>query len=148
MIRFEIKKFEEFTIHELYAVMNLRSEVFVVEQNSIYLDLDYKDQKAIHVLGYVGEKLVAHSRLFQPGDYFELASIGRVVVAKDYRKFGYGHQLIGYSIGAVKEYFKETKIHISAQLYLKKFYESHGFVAKGEQYLEDNIPHIGMDKLS
>ena len=148
MIHFEIKKFEEFTIHELYAVLNLRSDVFVVEQNSVYLDLDYKDQKALHILGYVGEKLVAHSRVFQPGDYFELASIGRVVVAKDYRKYGYGHQLITCSITAIKEYFNETNIHISAQLYLKKFYETHGFVAKGEEYLEDSIPHIGMDKLS
>lgn len=145
MITFKIKKFDEFSIHELYAVLNLRATVFVVEQNSAYLDLDYYDQKALHILGYVDEKLVAYTRIFKSNVKCTLASIGRVVVARDFRKFGCGHDLVQFSIKSVEKEFQEKNIHISAQLYLKKFYESHGFVAIGEEYLEDGIPHIAME---
>ncbi|WP_152286460.1 GNAT family N-acetyltransferase [Flavicella marina] len=145
MLRFEIKKFEDFSIQELYSVLNLRSQVFVVEQQSIYLDLDFKDQRALHVLGYSSDKLVAYARIFKSKDCYDLASIGRVVVAKEFRSYGYGHQLIDFSIAGIDEHFNEQNIHISAQLYLQQFYESHGFVAVGEEYLEDQIPHIAME---
>ena len=127
-------------------MLKLRSEVFVVEQNCVYQDIDGKDEKALHVLGTFDGNVVAYSRLFAPGYYFDNASIGRVVVANAYRDKKWGHDLLIASIAGIKSEFNTTVITISAQLYLKKFYESHGFVKKGEEYLEDGIPHIRMDK--
>jgi ElaA protein len=147
MIQFKIKPFKELSITELYKTLQLRSEVFVVEQNCVYQDIDSKDEKAIHVLGYLDGVLVAYSRLFKPNDYFEQSSIGRVIVKEKYRDKKFGHDLMQVSIDAIKELFNETDITISAQLYLQKFYESHGFVAIGESYLEDDIPHIEMRKV-
>ena len=144
MIQFKIKPFLELSTNDLYAILQLRSEVFVVEQNCVYQDIDGKDQKAIHVLGYSEGILVAYSRLFKPKDYFEYASIGRVIVKASHRDKKFGHELMQVSIDAIITLFQETKITISAQLYLQKFYESHGFVVVGESYLEDDIPHIEM----
>jgi len=144
MLIFKTKLFTDFSVDELYEVLQLRSEVFVVEQDCVYQDIDYKDQKALHVLAYKNEKLVAYTRVFKPGDYFPEASIGRVVVAKDERKYGYGHDLMKESIKAVAMAFDTNTIHISAQTYLEKFYNSHGFIQEGEGYLEDGIPHIKM----
>ena len=147
MIQFKIKPFTELSTNELYEMLQLRSEVFVVEQNCVYQDIDGKDQKAIHVLGYSDDILVAYSRLFKPKDYFEYASIGRVIVKESYRDQKLGHELMRVSIDAITTLFQETKITISAQLYLQKFYESHGFVVVGESYLEDDIPHIEMKRV-
>ena len=145
-MEFIIKYFNELTIHELYGILQLRSEVFVVEQDCVYQDLDFKDQKSLHVFGYKNDKIVAYTRIFKPGDYFDNASIGRVIIAKSERKFGFGHDLIKASIDVVKTEFKVDKITISAQLYLKKFYQMHHFFQVGEGYLEDGIPHIRMIK--
>lgn len=147
MIQFIIKPFHELTTDELYAMLQLRSEVFVVEQNCVYQDIDGKDQKAIHVLGYSDGILVAYSRLFKPKDYFEFSSIGRVIVKESHRDKKIGHELMRVSIDAITALFKETNITISAQLYLKNFYESHDFVVVGESYLEDDIPHIEMKRV-
>jgi ElaA protein len=136
--------FEEFTINELYHVLQLRSEVFVVEQDCVYQDIDFKDQKALHILGYKNDKLVAYTRIFKAGDYLKEASIGRVLVKKDERKYGYGHDLMKESIVTILKEFKTSIIHISAQTYLEKFYNTHGFQQTGEGYLEDGIPHIKM----
>ncbi|MCH3881340.1 MULTISPECIES: GNAT family N-acetyltransferase [Tenacibaculum] len=144
-MKFTVKSFSELTINELYAILQLRSEVFVVEQECVYQDIDYKDQKSLHILGFKNDKIVAYTRIFKPGDYFKNASIGRVVVAAEERKYGYGHNLMKASIDAVNYHFKVEEITISAQLYLKKFYETHGFKQIGEEYLEDGIPHIRMD---
>jgi len=146
MLQVFTKSFSELTTKELYAILQLRSEVFVVEQNCVYQDIDDKDQKALHVIGIKKNKIIAYARIFKPGDYFEKASIGRVVVAKNERSYKYGHVLMKDAINAVKEHFNETIIKISAQLYLKKFYETHNFKKVGEEYLEDGIPHIGMLK--
>ncbi|GAA4279561.1 GNAT family N-acetyltransferase [Aquimarina mytili] len=143
-VRFEIKRFDELSTIELYKILRLRAEVFVVEQDCVYQDIDDKDQKAIHVIGYKKDEIIAYTRLFDDGDYFENASIGRVVVSEKERKYGYGHDLIEKSIEAIKEVYERHTIKISAQTYLKKFYESHGFTQVGEEYLEDGIPHIGM----
>ena len=143
---FIIKSFKELTIDELYAILQLRSEVFVVEQDCVYQDVDFKDQKALHILGIKNDKIVAYTRIFKPGDYFENSSIGRVVVAESERKFGHGHHLMEASIKAIKDHFKVDTITISAQKYLTKFYESHQFKQVGEEYLEDGIPHIRMDR--
>lgn len=145
-IVWQIKAFEALTVMELYAILRLRSEVFVVEQNCVYPDLDGKDAQALHLFGTYKNEIVAYSRLFEPGIYFENASIGRVVVAEPYRKNQWGRDLMLQSIAAIQNHFGESQITISAQLYLKKFYESLGFVAFGKMYLEDDIPHIKMIK--
>ncbi len=147
MLQFKIKRFNELSTIELYEILQLRSEVFVVEQNCVYQDIDGKDEKAIHVLGYYEGVLAAYSRLFKPNEYFADSSIGRVIVRPSHRDKKLGHDLMKASIDAVKELFHETNITISAQLYLQKFYESHGFVTVGESYLEDDIPHIEMRKI-
>jgi ElaA protein len=145
-MNFIIKKFLELNTTELYEILQLRSEVFVVEQDCVYQDIDFKDQKALHVFGYKNNKIVAYTRIFKSGDYFDKASIGRVLVVASERKYGFGHDLMKASIIAINTHFKVTKITISAQKYLKKFYESHQFTQVGEAYLEDGIPHIRMDK--
>lgn len=142
----QVKSFPELNITELYSILQLRSEVFVVEQDCVYQDIDFKDQKALHVLGYKNDVLIAYTRIFKPGDYFKNSSIGRVVVKDSERKFNFGHQIMKASIAVIKNNFKEDKITISAQKYLKKFYESHGFYQVDDEYLEDGIPHIRMDK--
>jgi ElaA protein len=141
-----IKKFESLTLEELYGILQLRSEVFVVEQDCVYQDLDGKDQKALHVIGKKEEVVIAYTRIFKSGDYFKQASIGRVVVKKSERNSSYGHEIMNASIKTVQEQLNETTIKISAQTYLKKFYNSLGFKAIGKEYLEDGIPHIGMLK--
>lgn len=146
MLQIQVKTFAELTKEELYQILQLRSEVFVVEQDCVYQDIDYKDQKAIHVLGFKNNKIIAYTRVFKPGDYFNEASIGRVVVAEKERKFKYGYSIMEASIEAISTYFNETTIKISAQTYLKKFYNSLGFIQTGYDYLEDGIPHIAMLK--
>lgn len=143
-MKFFVKKFNELTIDQLYAILQLRSEVFVVEQTCVYQDMDFKDQKALHVIGMKNNVIVAYTRIFAPGIYFKEASIGRVVVKETERKFGYGYDLMKVSIEAIDAFFKVTKITISAQEYLAKFYTSLGFKQVGEGYLEDGIPHIEM----
>lgn len=146
MLDIKVIGFKEFDIEELYNVLQLRSDIFVVEQDCVYLDLDGKDGKAIHVIGFKDNTVVAYTRIFKPGDYFEQASIGRVAVHKDFRKFGYGKVIMEASIKAVEERFSEYEIKISAQKYLTKFYTDLGFNATGKEYLEDGIPHLEMIK--
>lgn len=145
-VKWKIKRFEALSLTELYQLLELRAEVFVVEQNCVYQDIDGKDQKALHVMGEYDGKVVAYARLFKPGDYFDLASIGRVVTKPAYRHLKMGHDLLRHSINGIEKEFGENQIRISAQLYLKKFYESHGFVQTSEVYLEDGIDHIGMKR--
>lgn len=145
-IEWKIKPFEALTVHELYDVLKLRSEIFVVEQNCVYLDIDGKDKKALHLLGVYDDKIVAYARLFDAGISFDNASIGRVVVDANYRDKKWGHDLMREAIQGIKENFGKDEITIGAQLYLKKFYESHGFVPISEMYLEDDIPHIDMTR--
>lgn len=145
-MNFIVKTFSELTTDELYAVLQLRSEVFVVEQNCVYQDLDFKDQKSLHVIGFKDDKIIAYTRIFKPGDYFKEASIGRVVVKDSERKYGHGYDLMKASIQAIKEHFNTLKITISAQVYLTKFYNFFGFKKVSDEYLEDGIPHIKMLK--
>ena len=141
-----VKTFDELTNYELYELLQLRSEVFVVEQDCVYQDLDGKDSKALHIIGKKGENIVAYTRCFKPGIYFEDASIGRVVVDEKHRKFKLGHEIMKASIKAIRDHYKTEKIKLSAQTYLAHFYKSHGFHEVGEGYLEDGIPHIAMIK--
>lgn len=146
MLDIKTKTFKELTTRELYDLLQLRSEVFVVEQACAYQDVDGKDQKALHVLGYKKEKLVAYTRIFKPGYYFKNASIGRVVVKEGERQYKYGYDIMKASIKAIKNHYNETEIKISAQTYLKRFYNNLDFFEIGEEYLEDGIPHIAMIK--
>jgi ElaA protein len=146
MLTIKTKTFKQLTTDEVYAILQLRSEVFVVEQDCVYQDIDYKDQKALHVLGFKDKNLVAYTRIFKPGDYLDSASIGRVIVKENERKYRYGYTIMEASIKAIKDYYNESKIKISAQVYLKKFYNNLGFEETGEEYLEDGIPHMGMVK--
>ena len=130
-----IKDWSELSKDEIEKIFSLRSEVFIVEQDCVYQDIDGKDQLAKHVLGFEKKELIAYSRIFKPGDYFKEASFGRAVVKKSYRGKGIGDELVKISI----EQFEEKKIKISAQSYLKSFYSSHGFIAEGEEYLEDIV---------
>ncbi len=143
-MRFKIKKFKELSLLELYAIMQLRQEIFVVEQNCPYVDADGKDAQCLHMMGYVKKQLVAYARIVPPGVSYKTPSIGRVVVHKDHRGKKYAYALMDVCvIDALKRYKTDT-ITISAQLYLKKFYTQAGFNAVGEVYPEDNIPHIKM----
>jgi ElaA protein len=144
-MRFRIKKFKKLSLAELYAVMQLRQEIFVVEQHCPYLDADGKDQASVHVLGYEKQKLVAYARLVPQGvSYKKAPSIGRVVVHKDFRGKKYAYALMDVCIRETLRRFKSDRITISAQLYLKDFYTRTGFNAVGEVYPEDDIPHIKM----
>ena len=143
-MEFFVKKFNELNIDQLYAILQLRSEVFVVEQTCVYQDMDFKDQKALHVIGMKNNVIVAYTRIFAPGIYFKEASIGRVVVKENERKFGYGYDVMKVSIEAIHTFYKVTKITISAQEYLAQFYMNLGFKQVGDGYLEDGIPHIEM----
>lgn len=145
-LEWKIKPFEALTVDELYDILQLRSAVFVVEQNCVYLDLDGKDKLALHLFGEFEGKIVAHARLFRAGISFDNASIGRVTVAAEYRDRKWGQDLMQKAIAGILLHFGESKITIGAQLYLKKFYENQGFVQTSEMYLEDDIPHIEMQK--
>ena len=139
------KKFDDLTPHELYAILQLRNIVFAVEQNCVYPDMDDKDQASYHLMGWENNKLVAYTRLVPPGvSYPDLASIGRVVTAQDVRRKGSGRELMNVSIDKVHELFGIMPVKIGAQLYLKKFYESLGFIQTSDIYDEDGIDHIEM----
>ena len=144
MIEIKVKTFQEITTQELYNILQLRSEVFVVEQDCVYQDIDGKDQNALHVIGYKDENVVAYTRIFKPGYYFNEASIGRVVVKDSERQHKYGYDIMNASIEAIKAHYLVKTIKVSAQTYLKRFYNNLEFFEVGEEYLEDGIPHIGM----
>jgi ElaA protein len=146
VIQFECRHFNELTPHQLYGIIQLRNEVFVVEQNCVFQDADNKDQDAFHYMGWIDNDLAGYTRLLKPGDAYEQMSIGRVATAPKYRRTGIGKALMDASIKKCYELFGAGDIKIGAQLYLKKFYESFGFIQAGEGYLEDGIPHIYMIK--
>ena len=140
----EHKPFAALTPAELYAIMQLRNEVFVVEQQCVYQDADNKDPHCHHLMIRDGEKLAAYARLLPKGLAYDHMSIGRVISSPAYRGTGVGKLLITEAIKDCRELFGEGRIQIGAQFYLKKFYESFGFVQVSEIYLEDNIEHILM----
>ena len=140
------KKFEELTPYQLYAILKLRSEVFVVEQNCVFQDADDKDQSSYHLMGFNNNKLIAYTRLVPPGKIYEQVSIGRVVTSPSVRGSGAGKELMKQSIDAVYNLFGAQPIKLGAQLYLKQFYGLFGFEQMSDVYLEDGIEHIYMIK--
>ena len=145
MIHWSLKKFDNLTPRELYLALQLRNEVFVVEQNCVFQDADNKDQASHHLLGWDDEVLVAYSRIVPLGiAYDSFPSIGRVVTSPKMRRTGIGKILMEQSIEELQKLFGKTSIKLGAQLYLKKFYESFGFLQSSDVYIEDGIPHIEM----
>ena len=144
-LRWVTKSFSELTVNELYDLLKLRSEVFVVEQKCIFLDIDNNDQKAFHTIGFLGEEVVATTRLFDKNIMYDgYQSIGRVVTAPKHRGLSIGKALMQYSIQECERLFGKGPIKIGAQLYLKKFYNEQGFEQSGDVYIEDEIDHIPM----
>jgi ElaA protein len=144
-LKWKLKDFEALTPYELYEILRLRSLVFVVEQQCIFLDMDTLDQPAFHLMGWEGDNLVAYTRLLDKGTaYPDYPSIGRVVSAPEARGKGVGRLLMQESIRQVENLFGRQPIKIGAQYYLKSFYGSLGFLQAGDIYLEDGIEHIAM----
>ena len=138
------KTFSELDTEDLYQILRLRSEVFVVEQDCVYQDIDNKDQNAIHLYYKENDQIVAYTRIFKAGDYYENPCIGRVVVSKKNRGNDLGKKIMIGSMEYIKQNIKGEKIELSAQKYLDKFYKDLGFYKIGEDYLEDGIPHQRM----
>ncbi|MBP7810050.1 MAG: GNAT family N-acetyltransferase [Bacteroidia bacterium] len=143
-MKFVLKSFNELTLTELYDMLKLRCAVFVIEQNCNYQDMDDKDQMSYHLIGFENNQLVACARILPKGVSYPEVSIGRVMVDKKMRGTGAGKELMKQAIEHARKLFNADEIVISAQCYLDKFYSDLGFVAEGESYLDDDIPHIKM----
>lgn len=141
-----LKKFDELSPHELYAILQLRNEVFAIEQNCVYPDMDNKDQPSLHVMGWDNDQLKAYSRIIPPGIAYTEPSVGRVVTSPSVRGKGVGKELMEKSLEHIYNLFGNTPVKIGGQLYLKKFYSDMGFIQSGDVYLEDEIEHIEMVK--
>ena len=139
-----LKKFDDLKPAELYSILQMRNEVFVVEQKCVFQDADNKDQPSLHLMGWNGPQLVAYARIVPPGISYPEPSIGRVITSPASRKNGTGKTLMLQAIQATESVHGKNIIRIGAQFYLKKFYESFGFIAEGDVYLEDDIDHIIM----
>lgn len=137
-----IKSFYELNIDELYDILKLRAEVFIIEQNCIYPDIDDKDKHSLHVFLKVQDEIVAYLRVIEKGISFDEVSIGRVIAK--YRRQGLGTLVLKAGIQAAKEIYQAEKIIIEAQTYAKTFYEKQGFIQTSDEFLEDGIPHIQM----
>ena len=144
MIHWRAVSFEKLSLVELYELMALRQEVFVVEQDCPYLDADGKDFDSHHVMGYDSNMLVACTRIVAPGISYDEVSLGRIVTKPSVRGKGHGIALMQFSHQMVKELYGDVPIRISAQCYLEKFYKNLGYEATGKEYLEDGIPHMEM----
>jgi ElaA protein len=144
MTTWTCKRFDALTLEELYMILRLRSEVFVVEQNCVFLDMDNKDFFCDHLMGWRENILVGYSRIVPAGISYEETSIGRIVSSPGARGLGIGRELMQQGIETLYRLHGKRDIRIGAQYYLKAFYESFGFVQTGEIYPEDGIDHIEM----
>ena len=143
-IKFKWKLFSELTTDELYAIIHLRQKVFIVEQDCPYIDADYTDQDAFHLLAYKDNELIGYLRAFKPGIKYEGSSIGRIVTEMNSRGLGVGKQITKEGVNFLGKKYSDSEIIISAQHRLKSFYTDLGFISRGEVYLEDDIDHIQM----
>ena len=143
MIRWEVKKFRDLSIDDLYEILRLRQEVFIIEQNCNYLDADGLDLYSTHLMAYFQDELIGYLRIVQSGKIYDTISWGRILVKNNFRKKGYGKAIIQKAIELLPP---NSAVTISAQLYLQKFYEYFNFKALGDTFLEDDIPHIKMIK--
>ena len=138
------KEFNDLSTEELYSILQLRTEIFVVEQNCVFQDMDGKDEDAYHLMCYEDDRLIAYTRLLPAGISYSECSIGRVVTKKINRGTGIGKELMAISIEYCYRLFGKSPIRIGAQVYLEKFYSSFGFKKESDIYIEDGIPHIEM----
>ena len=143
-LRWQFLSYGALTLQQLYALLQLRAEVFVVEQSCVFQDIDGADDQAMHLLGMQGDQLVAYARCFNCGIKFKEASIGRVITRSNLRGTGAGHALMHQAIESMKLLWGTQPIRIGAQARLEMFYEQHGFISAGAPYIEDGIPHIEM----
>lgn len=143
-MNWKIKKFEELELKEMYKILALRNEIFIVEQECPYQDCDGKDEKSYHLFAEENGEIVAYSRIIEKGVSYDEISIGRVTVKKSYRGKGISREMISKAIEFIEKDLNETNIKIQAQAYLLNFYKSFGFKEVSQEYLEDNIPHIDM----
>lgn len=143
-LRWECKPFHELTADQMYTILCVRQEVFVLEQECLYLDADGKDRKSFHLMGFDGEELVAYARIVEPGVSYNEVSMGRILTTAKARGTGAGVELMEVGIEEIKSRYGKVPIRISAQTYLLKFYERFGFQSTGKEYLEDEIPHTEM----
>lgn len=144
LIQWKLSAFDALSVHHLYELLQLRTEVFVVEQNCIFQDLDGADVQATHLMGRRDGQLLAYARCFPAGIKFAEASIGRIVTSQRVRGSGLGHLLIEQALAAVATLWGRQPVRIGAQARLKNFYTGHGFVDVGIAYLEDGIEHLEM----
>ena len=143
-MKWKIKTFNELTTTELYEILRIRAEVFVVEQSCVYQDLDLKDKKAYHLFLEDNDEVVAYLRILEKDVSYPEISIGRVLVKEEYRGRGLARKLMQKAVSFIEEVLREKEIRISAQKYLLKFYKSLGFTVVSEVYLEDGIEHVEM----
>jgi len=143
-IIWKIKTFNELSVSELYFIIKARIDVFVVEQNCPYPDLDNHDQKAVHIWAESDKEVLAYCRIFDQGIKYKEGSIGRVLTTENARGRNLGKQLISFAVETIENRFHTSQIRISAQDYLLKFYSDFGFKDTGKKYLEDDIPHTEM----
>ncbi|MFC0351988.1 GNAT family N-acetyltransferase [Undibacterium danionis] len=144
-ITWQICRFQELTVQQLYAILRARSAVFVVEQNCPYLDMDDADQDSQHLIAWSDDQQVAaYLRIVPPGLKYPEASLGRVMTSQFARGTGIGKELLRRGVAACQQLHPEHAIRIGAQQYLEKFYQSFGFVTVSDMYLEDDIPHVEM----
>lgn len=140
------KKFEALNPYELYQIMQLRNEVFVVEQNCVYNECDGKDPKCLHLWCTLNGEIAAYCRIVPPGVSYDEPSFGRIVSKPGYRDRKLGHQMMSFILQVIENYYNTTSVKISAQVYLEKFYEQYGFHQTSEHYLEDTLPHMEMTR--
>lgn len=145
MIQWFRRNFQELTVEELYEILRLRSEIFVVEQDCVYQDLDRKDKKSILIYGVEDGEIVATLRVIPAGVSYDVPSIGRLVVKESHRRRGYARTMMLQAIDIIRNEFQGERIRISGQAYVKNFYESLGFRIVTEIYLEDGIEHYGFE---
>jgi ElaA protein len=147
-IRWKWKAFNDLTADEVYTILCVRQEVFVLEQECLYLDADGKDRKSYHLMGYLDNDLVAYARIVEPGICYNEVSIGRILSSEKARGTGTGKELMIQAITKIEEIYGMVPIRISAQSYLVGFYGKFGWESTGKEYLEDDIPHTEMLRLA
>lgn len=143
-IVWKIKSFEKLSTKELYEILKIRQEVFIVEQTCYYLDADGYDERALHIWAEKEDKVVAYCRIFPQGIKYSETSVGRVLTNPEFRNLELGKTLMKFALETINTRFKTKECRISAQDYLLKFYKNFGFTDTGKKYLEDNIPHTEM----
>ncbi len=143
-LRWECKPFNDLSADQMYTILCVRQEVFVLEQECLYLDADGKDRKSFHLMGFDGDELVAYARIVEPGISYEEVSMGRILTTKSARGTGAGIELMEVGLREIESKYGKVPVRISAQTYLLKFYQKFGFESTGKEYLEDEIPHTEM----